>query len=357
VNLDPCVPTSKTFELFTLEQNWTEGCGVDVPTTFDCDYGLTTLQISNNPSNWFYADSIGISGTTWSSSGTTIAESTLECGDNCVLTFDVTNYVHHALTGNTYGLGIKYKHEDEEDNSSITLYSRHTNSFYKPFLETVGDNVIKDNRNAFILGEPQRLFYFTNGEDLDTLPTVDVLSENNILQQTLTAQQFSKGIYFVEFTLPQNTQTKRFWYDNWYNVVYKGHNLTNKKNRFLLVEPNSFYNFGAFENGKRLSLSVSNIKDYEIIHADTVRRIEIVVREQYKKTEHESVDKIEWCLTNHEQSCCNGVTKWCEVNYIGCDYSFLLHTHNLIGKWWLNFKITNKGETIFKNKILQFDVV
>jgi hypothetical protein len=159
-------------------QHWDEGVGYDYT-----DFNITqnsaaggsmpltyvdSRAFSTRPSNWYQTTTI--SG--WSQSGvydnknegnvnfsglTIVARQHFEFGNediNMDMTDEINGVLNGTITGVT-GWGIAYLPQIENitgltDSYSVAFFSRHTQTFYQPFLQTTYDDLVKDNRNLFL---------------------------------------------------------------------------------------------------------------------------------------------------------------------------------------------------------------
>jgi len=168
-------------------QPWDEGVGFDYTDSNinqNSPYGGSTpityvdsRAFSTRPSNWYQTTTI--SG--WSQSGvynnknegtvnfsglTIVARQHFELGNENI-NMDMTNEINGVLNGTITGVtgwGIAYLPQIENitgltDSYSVAFFSRHTQTFYQPFLQTTYDDLIKDNRNLFLKSQENNFIY------------------------------------------------------------------------------------------------------------------------------------------------------------------------------------------------------
>ena len=158
-------------------QVWDEGVGYDFADLI-YDYSPSDKNFSDRPSNWFQTTTIG----TWEEagiynnqnigndpySGLTIVDTQhFEFGNENV-SFNMSDEINAILTGqliNVSGWGIAYKPQVENitgitDNYEVQFFTRHTQTFYEPFLETSYDDLIEDDRNSFSLSKVNKLYLY-----------------------------------------------------------------------------------------------------------------------------------------------------------------------------------------------------
>ncbi len=77
---------------------------------------------------------------------------------------EINSILNGSLTGVT-GWIIAYKPAFENitgltNTYSVGFFTRHTQTFYEPYLLTTYDDLIQDDRNNFALGKTNRLYLY-----------------------------------------------------------------------------------------------------------------------------------------------------------------------------------------------------
>ena len=102
----------------------------------------------------------------------------------------MTQEINDILTGATTGVagwGVAYYPQVENisgltENYSVGFFTRHTQTFYEPYLETTYDDLIQDDRNIFYENKENRLYLYSyqfgNPQNFDELPSVDIMDMN-----------------------------------------------------------------------------------------------------------------------------------------------------------------------------------
>ena len=251
-------------------QYWDEGVGYDAndtssainsPTGFAFySQPLIDNSFSTRPSNWFQTDNF----TLWSEPGmysNTNTSSFVNFNDlqivdiqhfdkgNEDINFDMTNEINGVLNGSITGVtgwGIAYRPEFElitglTSNYSVSFFTRHTQTFYEPFLLTTYNDLIKDDRNLFVERTPNKLFLFAyvDGDlvTLDENPIVNILDPNGDPIPSLsglTTCSRTKGIYEVSIPSMSGYSTPCQFTDVWSNIIYNGIELPSVENEFTL---------------------------------------------------------------------------------------------------------------------------
>ena len=187
--------------LFRVNKFWDEGCGLDYQQTFSYQAN-DNITFVESASNWLYSttttqwDEPGVySGTP---SGITVTTQHFDKGNENI-DMDITNEVNSLITGGTtnYGYGISFDHDIEDIIKSpsqyVGFFTRHTQTYYEPFVETVYNDPIKDDRRNFYRGKVNRLYLYTNvgGEpvNLDNKPSVIVKDGDGVIFSSITTGQ------------------------------------------------------------------------------------------------------------------------------------------------------------------------
>jgi hypothetical protein len=158
-------------------QEWDEGVGYDFADLI-YEYSEYDKNFSDRPSNWFKTTTV----TPWTQEGIYNNKNTgtvnyndliivdtqhFEFGDENIA-FDMTGEINNILNGslvNTTGWGIAFKPQVENLTGltqpyEVQFFTRHTQTFYEPYLETNYNDIIQDDRNNFTLGTPNKLYLY-----------------------------------------------------------------------------------------------------------------------------------------------------------------------------------------------------
>jgi hypothetical protein len=92
----------------------------------------------------------------------------------------------------------------------LRFFTKYTQTFWEPYLETIFDDTIDDNRENFFIDVPRKLYLYvdhmSNRFDLDEdYRVVDILDSAGLTLSRalsgLTATKIRKGVYEVTFGL------------------------------------------------------------------------------------------------------------------------------------------------------------
>ena len=249
--------TSFDLILFRIPDNqiWDEGVGYDFADLI-YEYSNSDRNFSTRPSNWIQTTTLngwtepGIynnrnTGTVPYSALTIVDTQHFQFGNENI-SFDMTSEINQILAGtltDVTGWGIAYLPQIENltgltENYEVQFFTRHTQTFYEPFLETNYDDIIEDDRNLFSLGKVNKLYLYLyedgNPINLDSLPTVTILDANGTpipnLTPTLEICQKTKGVYEVIIPPLIGYQTPCTFYDVCSDLTLNGFDFLHSQN-------------------------------------------------------------------------------------------------------------------------------
>jgi hypothetical protein len=365
--------TSFRLELFEITEDWNEGYGFDYE---DAGYDFTSgnKTFSEVPSNWFKKNTL----TDWQTQGAYIGTGTTLTivefdNGNENLNVDVTDYINDILTGNTtnHGIGIKFVDDYEtlraDVERSVAFFTKYTQTFFEPFMESVFDDRINDNRQDFVEKTYQNLYLYvtkgTNYYDLDELPIVNILDNTNTQiagLSGLTTTKIKKGVYQVTFGIDGevfNCDGKKFLYDNWSNLLIDGVSLSNVKQKFIPKPLTTKYTIG--ENPtelNRYSIQYFGINQNEKVKRGELRKIVVSFR-SINEPKTVLFDEVYYRMFIKEGRVDVMVHDWTQIDKTN-ENSFILDTSYLIPReYFLEIKGKTHSEEIFYNNYIKFEIL
>ena len=358
--------------VFPINQPWDEGVGYDFQ---ECGIIAGECAMSYSPSNWIYPQTgynwSGGSGV-YSGTPTTIATQHFDLG-NENMEVDITNYINGVLTGNTtYGLGIAYapQYELTDTNSLqyVGFFTRHTQTFYEPYIDTIYSNHIVDDRNNFFLDKPNNLYLYVslagNPTNLDNLPSVTIYDENGDVIQTVNSSDVThvtKGVYSINITVSSSTPTQKgcLYNDVWSDIVINGISRPDISLEFELMDSLNYYNIGATDSlPKSVAVNVSGIKNLERIKRGDIRKVIVSTRIPYTVEQTQRITGLKYRLFVKEGR--NEVTV---IDYqpveIASNYNyFLIDTQSLIpNTYYLDVLCESNLEITTLKEVLNFTII
>jgi hypothetical protein len=367
--------TSFDLILFSIDQDWDEGSGYDyLSGRYIGGVGNT---VSVGASNWSEAQNntywSGGNGTySGTASGVTIETIHFDKGNEHI-ELDITDTVNDYLTGGTTnkGLGLAFTRLFEEtpsdDYQYVGFFTRHTQTFYEPYVETKYDNPIVDDRANFFLDKPNKLYLYVNlgGEatDLDSNPTVSVANTDGVEISGFTTSavtHVTKGVYCIDLTIPTTTgNTADLMYtDTWSNLVIGGVSRSDVELDFLLKDSGCYYDIGTNESlPKKFGFTVSGIKKDERIIRGDIRRVNISARIPYTVEQKQVIDNLQYRLYVKEGKGEVTVIDYTDVNQTMSSNYFMLDTESLVPQtYYLDIKAISNGEVTTIKETINFDI-
>lgn len=364
---------SHSFDLkvFKLNQSWDEGNGYDYNSNILTNTSNCTVP-SEYPSNWIFAKTLtpwenGYGTNSGSTSDITVGTQHFEHGNENI-EIDITNYVNSVLTGETnYGLVLAYDdllEDTETDNTQyVGFFTRHTQTFYEPFVETIYDNPIKDDRNDFYLNKMNKIYLYSNiggvPTTLDNLPTLKIVDQSGIETTGITVTQVSCGVYCAEILIESSDNDCSMYEDIWGNIMVNGVSLPDIELEFFTKKASDYYNIGdSSELPKQYGFTVSGIKSDEKIKRGDIRRVNVSARIPYTVNQTQVIDNLKYRLYVKEGKSEYNVIDFQDINRGFNGNYFLIDTSSLIpNTYYLDIKVTSNYEVRTVPNVLKFEII
>ena len=377
--------TSFDLVLFRIPSNqlWDEGVGYDFA---DLIYEIKNdKNYSVRPSNWFQTTTID----NWTQPGiydnknngvvnynnlTIVDTQHFEFGNENI-SFDMTNEINAILNGSltdVSGWGIAYKPQVENltgltDNFEVQFFTRHTQTFYEPFLETSYNDLIEDDRNLFTLGKTNKLYLYLydNGTpiNLDLNPNVTINDSSGTpipglinLASCLT----TKGVY--EITIPPliGYKTPCTFSDKWSNIYLNGFNLPDITNEFAMQPIKNSIQIGSTTSAepKLYGFDFYGLKQDEKIYNTDIRKVGVIIKQAFSTQKLlQKVDAYYRVYVREGQTEVE-VQDWTKINRTPNEYYFMFDTRDKIpNEYFLDIKIESSGEINTYKRQIKFQVV
>ena len=242
------------------------------------------------------------------------------------------------------------------------LFTRHTQTFFEPFIETHYNDHIVDDRVDFYLNKNNRLYLYVNVDgkmtNLDELPTCSIQNIN--LPSNLVVKQQTKGVYYVElFASDQIFDSYVEYKDIWSNIKIKGVNRPDIRLKFVPKEDNDYYQLGSdVSEPIRYGISVSGIKREEKINQGEDRRVNVHLRKPYTVGEHDVVTNVYYKLYIKQGANMVEILDWQPVNRLYNSNTFNINTTWLVPQvYYVDIKVERNSEINIYNEELKFTVL
>lgn len=376
-------------------QEWDEGVGYDYndfnlaqnsaqggqsPLTY-----VDPRSYSTRPSNWSATTTI----TNWSQPGiydnknqglvnysglTIVATQHFELG-NEDLNMDMTNEINSILSGGTTGVtgwGLAYVPQIENitgltDSYSVAFFTRHTQTFYQPYLLTTYNDLIEDDRNQFLKNQTNKLYLyvFQNGDavNLDSLPSVRIEDRAGSVVGTMSALTTclrTKGVYEVivpnQFT---SSPTPCQYYDVWSGLTINGESLPNVKNTFTLQQYDAGIKIGSSSlEPQKYGFNFYGILQNENILNTDIRKVGVTIKKAYTGQQLLLGVSAYYRVYVKEGTTEVIVQDWTELNRTPNEYYFIFDMRDKIpNQYYVDIQVNSSGTKDTYKKQLTFNIV
>lgn len=360
--------TSFDLILFKINEEWDEGVGFD----YQNDQNLIDdNSFKTVASNWYNRTTLN----KWTTEGiyntlpNIISTIHFDKGNEDIHV-DITSYINNILNNieTNYGLGLafanNYTNLNTDVKQSVSFFTKYTQTFFEPYLESVFEDNILDNRYNFIDKKEQSLYLFVSNEsnayNLDLNPTVSILNSSNVPLSGLTnlnASQVRKGVYKVNFGIDGDLcDGKKFYYDNWSNISIDNVTLPNIKQKFIPKPFIDNFNIGVNDNKtNKYILQYHGIKQNEQIKKGEIRKISVILK---------NINKEEFLAKNtyfrlyvKEGKTQVNVHDWTLMD-ISNEIFYFFDTSYLIPKeYYIEIKTKINNEEIFYKENIKFEII
>jgi hypothetical protein len=376
-----------SFDLFLFripnEQLWDEGVGYDFA---DLIYEVKNdKNYSVRPSNWYQTTTID----TWVQPGiynnnnaglvnyndlTIVDTQHFQFGDENI-SFDMTNEINAILEGsltNVTGWGIAFKPQVENltgltDNFEVQFFTRHTQTFYEPFLETSYNDLIEDDRNLFTLGKTNKLYLYLydNGVpiNLDFNPNVTLIDSSGVSipgLTNLTSCQRTKGVYEILIPPLIGYKTPCTFSDKWSNIKLNGFALPDITNDFTLQPIKNSIQIGSTTSAdpKLYGFDFYGLKQDEKIYNTDIRKVGVIIKQAFSTQKLLLKVDAYYRIYVREGQTEVEVQDWTKINRTPNEYYFMFDTRDKIpNEYYVDIKVASSGEINTYKRQIKFQVV
>ena len=365
-----------------LPQVWDEGVGYDFA---DLVYQNSEEDkaFSDRPSNWHQTTTIGV----WTEPGVYNNENTgnvpfsaltivdtqhFEFGNENIA-FDMTNEINAIINGtltNVSGWGIAYVPQVENlrglsNTYEVQFFTRHTQTFYEPFLETTYNDLIEDDRNLFTLGKVNKLYLYLyehgNPINLDNTPNVTIIDAagNEVpgLINLPTCQR-TKGVYEVVIPPMIGYKTPCMFTDKWTNLNYNGFPLPIQYNEFTLQPFKNSIQIGTVSvDPKIYGFDFYGIKQDEKILNSDIRKVGVVIKQAYTANKLLPAVDASYRVYVREGQTEVEVQGWTKINRTPNEYYFIFDTRDKIpNEYFIDIQVESSGEINTYKRQIKFQI-
>jgi len=361
--------TSFNLILFEIPESWDEGNGYDYieSSVVTCDDG--DKPYCEGAANWEDREF----NTPWSQLGVYTIPSAWYSGSTS------------GYTGTKANLGVAFEYIEEnvlsEDTFYVGFFTKDTQTVYEPFMETLYDDTIKDDRDNFIINKSNNLCLYVNagGERVNAdISGVTIYDHEDEIYEVISPSgitQVSTGVYCVSVNVPKTSNYcgNIQFYDTWSGVTIDGNNLGDIELDFIVKEQDSYYNIGSNNSAGASGLGVGDsnnlsIFDYEFafngiqrrekIKRGDTRRVNVIARIPFTYDQSQALDGIFYRIYIKEGEIEIPYVEWNEVSRTPDGNFFFIDTSWLIpNDYYMEFKITSGNEIRTYQDIIPFEIV
>ena len=376
-------------------QTWDEGVGYDYYNTSNLNSANASLTSNNyrdndkayssRPSNWYKRTTLnnwsvnGIysnlnTGSNVNFTGLTLVDTQYFQFGNENIEFDMTNEINNILTGATTGVTgyiVSFDPQLENitgltENYSVGFFTRHTQTFYEPYLETTYDDLILDDRNRFFENKVNKIYLYSyidgTPTNLDFNPKVNISDSNGNFMSGftgLTTVLRTQGVY--ECTIPPITgySTPCQFNDTWSGATINGVSIGDIENDLILRPKSEYYQIGINSKDPKLySFTFSGIKQDEKILDTDIRKVVVSIKEAYSSNVVLPEFKAYYRVYVKEGKTEVIVQDWTRINETPNEYYFMFDTKDKIpNEYFLDIKVLTSGEVDTYKRQLKFQIV
>ena len=384
---------ASSFDLifFLIPQEWDDGKGYDYAKTFyDEDFVESRKQetkfLSTDACNWYQRRN----GYLWIEEGVydnvtlekeyqkwSVGEDSVIIGrqrfqvGNENIELDITDVVNKFITGEleNHGIGIAFAPDYEKSKLDYEKYigflTNKTNTIYAPFVETVYNDHIQDDRTNMVLNKTNKLYlYSTIGgklTDLDQTPTCSIKdAAGNDVFSNLEVKKYSKGIYYVETMFPiSNFKADTQYFDTWDDIFFNGAKFEPVELYFTLQPATNWFSIGnSIEDTPNFTPQLSGINTNERIKRGDIRKLSVMARINYTQKQMQLIDGIEIRFYVMDGNREVTIFDYDKVNKAYNENYILLDTNNLLPQTYhVDVKIKYGMEEIIHHDLLKFEIV
>ncbi len=369
--LSKSIASSFDLVAFQINKSWDEGRGYDAAESYLIVNKSGDMTITGT-SNWLSATTL----VSWNQPGvftnptastTFYSSQHFELGSED-LDMDITNIVRDWLSGGTTnnGIGIAYALPYELTSGSTryisSFYTHKTNSAFKPFIEVLYDQVIRDDRHQVTNNRVSRLFFyaFSGNSPINYYSASTVTIKNSAgasIYTGLTPVNHSKGVYYIDIWMSGTTKGQKYkdvWQGVSFNPPYDQQDFVQN----FEIKDNYYTNNARDVND--YVITTYGIDNNTILQPEEIIRVYIDTRVnyslnspfvefglEYKLTMNNNILLIDWTSAN------SSVINGCYKSYIDVDTSWLLSNQN----YQISFRISELGTKKILNEKIYFKVV
>jgi hypothetical protein len=284
---------------------------------------------------------------------------------------EINGVLNGSITGVT-GWGLAYLPQIENisgltDSYSVAFFSRQTQTFYQPFLQTTYNDLIQDDRNQFLKSQTNKLYLYIyqNGDlvNLDSLPFVRIEDRNGdavVGMASLSTCLKTKGIY--EVTVPNGfsgSPTPCQYFDVWSGLTINGQGISNVTNQFVLQEYKAGIQIGPVSKDPQIyGFDFYGILQNEQILNSDIRKVGVTIKKAYTAQQMLLDVSAFYRVYVREGTTEVLVQDWTPLSRTPNEYFFMFDMRDkLPNQYYVDLQVNTSGEKDTYKKQLTFNIV
>lgn len=368
--LNKSIATSFDLIVFQINKDWDEGRGYDL---FKENYLVKQKGnlLLTGYSNWEFAKNLSA----WTESGvynnpatgsTFTSTQHFDLGDEDV-DMDITNIVNDWLSGGTEnnGLGVAFTRSFEllstDTRYIASFFTEKTNTSFKPYIEVIYNQTIKDDRDHVANNRTSRLFLYTysghSSVNYFSASTVDIQTATGVNYLTgVTPTHLSKGVYYIDVLMTGTTKGQRYK-DVWRSVTFEpGIDQQDFTQTFIIKD--NFYTANK-PHINDYALTVYGLEPNKVVYNEEIIKVFCDLRVNYSNNTPSTPYNLKYRMVMNNQletipwtSVHQTVRDNCQENYFDLDTAWLLHNQT----YELQFMIEEMGSKRILPEKINFKV-
>ena len=281
------------------------------------------------------------------------------------LSIDITGYVLDCINydENNYGLCLSFAPTTErigsdEEEFGINFFTDHTNTFFHPYIECNYCETIKDDRESFTIGKPNRLYLYVSDDgepvNLDKLPTCEANGED------VEVKQATKGVYYATVSASKDDfEPAAIYYDKWSEIALNGLQIEDVELEFSTRPWQHKLSVGdESKNKNNLVPFLSGINDNESINRGEIRTVIVEFREKFSTDKRKLASNAEYRLYVKDGNRELDVIQYHPIEKSFLNNFFNIYSSDLIPQtYYVDIRVTDRTELRYFKNVLRFNVI
>lgn len=246
----------------------------------------------------------------------------------------------------------------------VGFFTDRTNTFFEPYVETVYNDWIADDRGNFCLNKNNRLYFYSaiegNPINLDEMPICKIVNDEGETIKLCDVKQTSTGAYYVEVMFPSDQYEENYmYYDVWDNIIYNGVRYPEMELEFVLKNASSWISLGTpMAKTASFTPSLSGIKSNEEIRRGDIRKLTIESLVNYTNNTSQNVDNVQVRVYIKDGTREVEVFPFQNANRAFNDTYVLIDTSTMVPqKYYVDVKFRYNMQEIVHHDVLNFKIV